>query len=67
MFLFRNELWHALLQLFLFLEVSYYSLQVTLPDTEYRLDYDNLSSASAQELASTFLAEVIMLRCYKPI
>ena len=66
MFLFRNELWHALLLLFLFSEVDY-SLQVTLPDTEYLLDYDNLSSAPAQELASTFLAEVIMLRCHKPI
>ena len=66
MFLFRNELWHALLLLFLFLEVNY-SLQVTLPDTEYLLDYDNLSSAPAQKLASTFLAKVIMLRCYKPI
>lgn len=66
MFLFGNELWHALSLLFLFLEVNY-SLQVTLPDTEYLLDYDNLSSAPAQELASTFLAEVIILRCYKPI
>lgn len=66
MFLFRNELWHALLLLFLFLEVDY-SLQVTLPDAGYLLDYDNLSSAPAQELASTFLVEVIMLRYHKPI
>ena len=66
LFLFRNELWHALLLLFLYLEVNY-SLQVTLPDTEYLLDYDNLSSVPAQELASTFVAEVIMLLCYKPI
>lgn len=66
MFLFRNELGHALLLLFLFLEVNY-SLQVTLQDIEYLLDYDNLRSAPAQELASTFVAEVIMFLCHKPV
>lgn len=59
-------IWLALLLLFLFLEVDY-SGQVTLPDIEYLLDYDNLSSVPAQKLAARFVAGVIMLLCYEPI
>ena len=51
---------------FFFLEV-HCSLQVTLPDTEYLPDYDNLNSAPAQKLASTFVAEVIILLYYRPV
>lgn len=51
-----------LLLLFLFLEKRY-SLQVKLVDRQFLPVYVNLNSQPAQELISTFVAEVIMSLC----
>ena len=56
-----------LLLLFLLVLEDDYSLEVRLVDYQYQKDYENLISAPAQELISTFVAEVILLLCYKPI
>ena len=51
-----------LLLLFLVLEERY-SLQVKLVELQFLPDYVNLNSPPAQELISTFVAEVIMSLC----
>ena len=51
-----------LLLFFIFLEKRY-SLQVKLVEPQFHTDYVNLNSSPAQELISTFVAEVIMLLC----
>ena len=38
-----------------------FSLQVTLVDSQYLPDYEKLNSEPAQELISTFVAEVIII------
>ena len=58
LFQIRNELWHVLLLLFSGVD---FSLQVTLVDSQYLPDYEKLNSEPAQELISTFVAEVIII------